>query len=98
MSAENEMVIALCWFDREQWEQLALVDPEGVDNSYEDWKKGANRAFSNLTANGQKLRKISIRTSDLIKWCQENDQEPNSSARSKYAAMVAQKRYDKKRT
>ncbi len=98
MSTENKIEIALCWFDREQWEQLALVDPEGVDNSYEEWKQGANKAVSNFIANDQKLRKISINTAELVKWCQEKDQAPNSSARSEYAAMVAQKRNDNKKT
>jgi len=98
MNTEQEIEIAFCWFDREQWEQLALVDPEGVDNSYEEWKKGANKAISNFILNGQKLRKISIKTTELVKWCQEKDQAPNSSARSEYAAIVAQQRNDRKKT
>ncbi len=94
MSTENKIEFALCWFDQEEWEKLAQVDPDGVDNSYEEWKKGANKAISN----GQKVRKISIKIADLVKWCEENGKSPNSSSRSEYVAMLAQRRNENKKT
>ncbi len=98
MSTENEIEFALCWFDQEQWEKLAQVDPDGVDDSYEEWKKGANKAISNFISNGQKVRKISIKTADLVKWCEEKGLSPNSSTRSEYVAMLAQRRNENKKT
>jgi len=98
MSTDNEVVFAFCWFDQEQWDKLSQVDPEGVDASYEEWKKSANKAISNFVSNGQKVRKISIKTAELVKWCQEKGQAPNSGSRSEYAAMLSQKRDENKKT
>ena len=98
MHTKDETVLAFCWFDKEQWELLAKIDPEGVDDSYEEWRKSATKAISNLTANGLEVTKISIKTAELQKWCQENDREPNSSSRSEYAALIARNRYEDRKT
>jgi hypothetical protein len=39
MSNEQDVVIAFCWFDGEQWKLFAEIDPNGVDDSYEEWRK-----------------------------------------------------------
>ncbi len=98
MSIESETEYAMCWFDQEQWEELSQVDPEGVDDSYEKWKEGANKAISNFISNGQKVKKISIKTADLVKWCKDKGQAPNSASRSEYVVMLAQLRNDNKKT
>ena len=92
MDNENDIALAFCWFDKEQWQLLAKIDPDGVDNSYEEWRKNANSAISKFETSGQKVVKISIKISDLQEWCRERGFEPNSKSRSEYVAMLAQQR------
>ncbi len=98
MNSDNNIEIAFCWFDKEQWELLAKLDPEGVDDSYEEWRKNANEAISHIVASGQKVRKVSIKTIEFQKWCQKNGLKPNSSARSEFVAMLAQQRNENNQT
>lgn len=95
MNDEYDSLISFCWFDEEQWNLLAAVDPAGVDESYSQWRKNANKAISELRQNGIKAQKISIKVSELLHWCQEQEIEPNSKSRSEYAAFIAQQRHEK---
>jgi len=95
MNNDNEIIYTICWFDEEQWELIAKLDPNGVDDSYSQWRKNANKAFSELKENGFNVQKISVTTTELEKWCQERNVEPNSKSRSEYAAFLAQQRNEK---
>ena len=92
MNNENDIEFAFCWFDKDQWQLLAKIDPDGVDDSYEEWRKNVNSAISELEERGQKAIKVSIKISELQKWCQERGLEPNSNSRSQFAAMLAHHR------
>ena len=89
MTNEEELMFALCWFDEEQWKLMAEIDPDGVDDSYDEWRKSASSAFSEIQARGKNVRKISIKISKLQEWCNEKGIEPNSTARAEYASMLA---------
>jgi len=96
MIKEDDIIYSLCWFDEEQWKLLSKIDPTGVDESYSEWKKNANKAYSELIENGLKVQKISIKITKLQEWCQERGVMPNSKSRSEYAAFLAQKRHGKR--
>ena len=89
MSNEEEYEFVFCWFDEEQWKLLAEIDPDGVDDSYEEWRKSASSAISEIQASGKKVRKVLIKTSKLQEWCNEKGLDPNSKARAKYASILA---------
>ncbi len=95
MNDDNKIIYTICWFDEEQWELLAKLDPNGVDDSYSEWRKNANKAFSELKENGANVQKVLVTTSELEKWCQKRKVEPNSKSRSEYAAFLAQNRNEK---
>ena len=95
MIEDDDTIFTFCWFDEEQWNLLAKVDPTGVDESYSQWRRNANKAFSELKENGLKAQKVSIKISELLKWCQERGVEPNSKSRSEYAAFIARERDEK---
>ncbi len=97
MNNINDIEFAFCWFDKEQWQLLAKIDPDGVDDSYEEWRKNTNSAITEFEASGQKVIKVSIKTSELQKWCQETGVEPNSKSRSEFAARLARQRHDNKK-
>lgn len=92
---ENKIIYTFCWFDEEQWLLLEKLDPNGVDDSYSQWKTNATRAIRELEKNGQSITKISIKILELEKWCQERDLEPNSKSRSEYVASLARARNEK---
>ncbi|MDH5183047.1 MAG: hypothetical protein OEX12_04080 [Gammaproteobacteria bacterium] len=98
MNNENDIEFAFCWFDKDQWQLLEKIDPEGVDDSYEEWRKNANSAISEFEKRGQKIIKVSIKISALQNWCQENGLQPNSKSRSQFAAMLAQIRNENNKT
>ena len=89
MSNENELVFAFCWLDEEQWKLLAEIDPNGVDDSYNEWRNNASSAFSEIQSSGKNVRKVLIKISKLQEWCKEKGIEPNSSARAEYVSMLA---------
>ena len=95
MPTETDLKLSLCWYDKEQWELLAQIDPDGVDDTYEEWRKSANEAISHIEANGQSVEKISINILELQKWCREKNVEPNSDARAEFAAMLSRKMHEK---
>ena len=95
MNEDNETIYTISWFDEEQWELLAKLDPNGVDDTYSHWRKNANKAFSELKENGLKVQKVLVTTSELEKWCQERNVGPNSKSRSEYAAFLAKERNEK---
>ncbi len=94
MTGEENIGIAFCWYEADEWEKLkqTAVDSETLDDSYEEWKSGANNAISELTAQGLKINKIAMRMDEFIFWCQENNSVNNSEARSSYAAKKLQAR------
>jgi len=66
---------------------------DGVDDTYEEWRKNANSAFSEIQASGKKVRKVLIKISKLQEWCSEKGLEPNSKARAEYASTLANREY-----
>ena len=88
----SDIEIAMCWFDEDQWKLLAELDPDGTDGSYEEWRREATRAFDTIRSQGHKVRRVSIRISELSVWCKEKGVEPNSSSRAEYAAFLLQSR------
>lgn len=98
MNNDNEIEFAFCWYDEDQWKLLEKIAPEGLDASYKEWKKNANSAISGFEKRGQKIIKVSIKISELQKWCQERGLEPNSKSRSQFAAMLAKNRNENKKT
>ena len=94
MTEKLNVNVGLCWYQREQWELLkeCAVDPERLDDSYEEWKSGANGAIQDLQKRGIYPRKVSVRVSELIEWCNELGYELNGKARSEYATYLLSKR------
>lgn len=90
------MQLAICWFDKEQWELLSKIDPDGVDDSYEEWRASANKVISNLSKKGLNVVKVSIKVAELQDWCNSKGVKVNSSSRAEFAAMVAQQRHEHK--
>jgi len=96
INTEDVIGLVICWYDKEQWELLAQLDPDGVDDTYEEWRNNAIRAISEIQSNGQKVVKISIKISEFQNWCKDQGIVPDGGARAEFAAMLAQRRSEDK--
>jgi hypothetical protein len=89
---EGLLEVAICWYDKDQWELLAELDPDNVDDTYQEWRESANKTINGLQSHGQKVVKIAITISEFVNWCKEKGIEPDRSARAEYAAMLLKQR------
>jgi hypothetical protein len=91
---EQKIFYAMTWFQPEEWQKLkdAVDDPSSLDDSYEEWKIGAEESIRNFRKNGQHVQKFSIKVSRLLEWCKENGRKPDGKARSEYVTFLARER------
>jgi hypothetical protein len=58
----NDTRIGLAWYSREAWERLRAIadDREQLDDSFEEWERGALQAIQDLASVGRHVRKVPI--------------------------------------
>ena len=91
---EQQIVYSFAWFQPEEWQCLkeTVDDPNTLDDTYQEWRHNAENAISELRANGEQVKKISIKISKLVSWCESKGIKPDSKARTEYAAFLADQR------
>ncbi len=92
--SEQKVVYSFVWFQPEEWLRLKEVveDPSTLDDTYEEWRKSAEKTIGEYRANHQSVKKISIIISELLTWCESKGIKPDSKARAEYAALMAEER------
>lgn len=87
--SEQKVVYSFVWFQSEEWQRLKEVvdDPSSLDDTYEEWRTSAEKALSDMRANGHTVQKISIKVSELLSWCESKGYKPDSKARAEYGAF-----------
>jgi hypothetical protein len=90
--------IGVAWFDREQWQRLTEVVPDRdeLDETFQQWERGAKRTLEELKRKGQLVEKAPIQIDDLLAWCTLRGLTPNGKARSEYVVELLQKKYGTK--
>jgi hypothetical protein len=88
-----DAAIGLAWYTREGWERLRelAVDRAQLDDSFDDWERGAQAAIAELAAIGTVVRKVPIDVEALLAWCQAKDLPLNSAARAEYVAHLVRR-------
>jgi len=84
----SEVQIGLAWFDREQWKRLTEVvsDRSTLDDTFEDWERGARDAVAQMRAEGHRVKEVPINVDQLMAWCRLRGVAPDSSSRAEYVA------------
>lgn len=84
--------IAFAWYDREQWELLRelSVDPEELNDSFDQWELTAIQAESEMLAKGFNVKRFPVIAKELVAWCQAKAHPLNRAARSKFVAERSQ--------
>jgi hypothetical protein len=87
--------IGLAWFDREQWQQLTEVVPNRseLDDTYEQWERGAEKALKKVARSGQQIEKVPIRVDELLSWCTLRGLVPDGKARAEFVTELLRKKY-----
>lgn len=70
-SGEDILVLGMAWYSREQWELLTTLVPDrtALDDTYEEWKAGAEEAFAGLEAGGLAPIRVWIDVEERQAWC-----------------------------
>src|SRR5688572_26926615 len=88
-------VVGVAWFDRKQWKRLteAVEDRNELDDTYEQWQKGAHEAVRMIERQGQIVEMVHIEVESLVSWCTENGLPVNGKSRAEYVTQLMQRRH-----
>jgi len=91
-------VTGILWWKPKQWEKAKEISSDGhvFDDTYQDWKEGAEKALKNFQDLGVTVYKIEIDLDELIKWCNRKQLPLDSSARSRFVSMKVRKYHESK--
>jgi hypothetical protein len=78
--------IGLAWYSREAWERLRAIadDREQLDESFEEWERGALQAIRELASVGRQVLKVPIDVEAYAMWCRERGCRLDSASRAEY--------------
>ncbi|NOX90196.1 MAG: hypothetical protein GXO77_14345 [Calditrichaeota bacterium] len=84
---KRKSLLGFVWFTREEWEKMhrIAVDPERLENTYEEWKRMVTDAIEEFEAQGYSIVKVSIDVNEFLRWCKVNDKQPDAESRSQFA-------------
>jgi hypothetical protein len=60
------------------------ADRDALDNTFEDWERGAKAAIPELEAAGRQVRKVPVDIEALAAWCREHGRAIDSAARAQF--------------
>jgi len=84
--------LGLAWYTPAGWERLRelAADRDALDDSFEDWERGALAAIGELHAMGREVRKVPIDVEALAVWCGHHGRQLDSAARAAYVTHFLQ--------
>jgi len=84
--------IGLAWYSHEAWERLRAIadDREKLDDSFEEWERGALQAIRDLASVGRRVRKVTIDLDAYVTWCHERGCRLDSASRAEYVTQQLQ--------
>ena len=91
-------IYGVCWYKKEQWDRLKEIVPnyEDLDDTFEDWRKSAEKAIANIRRSGGKAQKVKVDTEEMLFWSNENNLALNAQNRAHYATYILEKRSEAK--
>ena len=89
----SDAQLGLAWYTREGWKRLRELadDRDALDDTFEDWERGALGAIRELESAGRKIRKVPIDIDALVVWCRERGRALDSAARAEYVSDLLQR-------
>jgi hypothetical protein len=71
----DDTQIGLAWYSRKAWE---------LDDSFEEWERGALQAIRDLASVGRYVRKVPVDVEAYVTWCRERGCRLDSASRAEY--------------
>lgn len=88
-------VIAIAWFEPEEWDQLRQIAADGDQlASYEEWKTTEEANIRQLEREGVVVEKVVVDLSELKVWCDGNGLTLDRMARASFATHKLRKRHE----
>jgi len=96
----RELVVGIVWYRPEDWVALKsiLVDSDTLDDSYQDWLKGAEEVEQRLRREGHIVERVRINPRTFPGWCTLKGLRTDANARTEYATEFVQLKRDNKST
>jgi hypothetical protein len=84
------VIIGIAWYDIAQWAKLKQVaaDPEFMDATYEDWRRGAEDLEGKLRRLGTTARRVPIDVDALVSWCRTQHKSVDANSRVEYVNEI----------
>ena len=88
----SDAKLGLTWYSRQAWERLRELadDRDALDDTFEDWERGALAAVRDLGSIGRQVHKVPIDIDALTAWCHERSCRNDSAARAEYVTHLLQ--------
>ena len=95
---ESGTVVGIAWYRPEQWGQLrnAVVDPEVLEDTHEEWLEIAQQTVLDLAREGMRAERIDVDVDELASWCRETGRALDGAARAQYATERLRQEHEPK--
>lgn len=89
------MISGVAWYREDQWELLksTAADPEEIEDTYQEWLKGALNLIKTLKRQGLDVCKVDLDVGRFNDWCQMNRRVPNGESRAEYVAELVRHKH-----
>jgi hypothetical protein len=86
----SDAQLGLAWYTREGWGRLRelAADRDALDDTFEDWERGALAVLHELESIGRDVRKVPVDIEVLMAWCRERDRRIDSAARAEFVSHL----------
>jgi hypothetical protein len=88
-------VIAFTWYRREEYRKLLehAEDADDLHSTYKEWLVDARHAFVKYKRMGFDPRRVYLRVSEMLEWCEMRDKQLDARSREIYKEIRRQEFY-----
>ena len=97
MTSKGQIFLGFAWYRPDQWEDLKKFceDREELEDTYELWKQGAEKAFRDMRASGQTPLKVDFDLVEFKMWCSALNRHPVGASRSEFTATKLRESHER---
>lgn len=82
------MVVGIGVYSKREYQEVLSIseDKEGMDATWEEWKKSKKKAMNNFKLMGIKTIDINVTALELVKYCRERGMSINGKSRASFVS------------
>lgn len=86
--SQQGVVVGITWYTPETFAHMKSVaaDADGLDDTYEDWRKNVKRFVRFMEKDGRQVIKVPIDIDEWVAWCRKTGRDLDGEARSEFVA------------